>query len=160
MLHLADKYKEDISIVFKPHPLLMTKLYQVWGQERTDDYYARWAYGKNTQLVTGDYISLFINSDAMIHDCGSFTIEYLYTKKPVMYLINDEHHSDQLNEFDKMAFNLHYKGRCEDDIESFINNVIKGIDKMKNERLKFYDDYLIPPNGTSASDNIIHAILG
>lgn len=160
MLLLADRYKEDISIVFKPHPLLMTKLYQVWGQERTDDYYSRWAYGKNTQLVTGDYISLFINSDAMIHDCGSFTIEYLYTKKPVMYLINDEHHSDQLNEFDKMAFNLHYKGRCEDDIESFINNVIEGIDEMKNERLDFYKDYLLPPDGTSASDNIINAILG
>ena len=31
---------------------------------------------------------------------------------------------------------------------------------MKEERDKFYNDYLLAPDGNSASDNIINAILG
>lgn len=160
MINLAEKYKEYIQIAFKPHPILLTKLYCIWGKEKTDDYYAKWANGENTQLVLGDYVPLFMYSDAMIHDCGSFTVEYHYTKKPVMYLTKDEHHAEGLNDFGKMAFDLHYKGRCEEDIEAFINDVIEGRDEMKVAREKFYNDYLLPPDGNSASDNIIKAILG
>ena len=160
ILSLAEKYKKDIQVAFKPHPVLLTKLYKIWGKEKADDYYAKWANGDNTQLVLGDYVPLFLYSDAMIHDCGSFTVEYHYTKKPVMYLTKDEHHADGLNEFGRMAFDLHYKGRCEEDIEDFIINIIEGKDEMKEARVQFYDKYLLPPDGISASDNIIKAILG
>jgi CDP-glycerol glycerophosphotransferase (TagB/SpsB family) len=160
MINLANKYKDNIQIAFKPHPLLLTKLYKVWGKKKTDDYYAQWVNGENTQLVLGDYVSLFMLSDALVHDCSSFTVEYHYTRKPVMYLTKDEHHADGLNDFGKMAFDLHYKGSCEEDIEAFINDVIEGRDEMKEKRKKFYNDYLLPPNGNSASENIIKAILG
>lgn len=159
MLEIADKYKDKIQIAFKPHPLLLTKLYEIWGKEKTDNYYSLWENGENTQLVLGDYVPLFLYSDAMIHDCGSFQVEYHYTKKPVMYLTKDEHHADGLNDFGKMAFDLHYKGRSEKDIEAFINNVIGEKDDMKEVREKFYNDYLLPPDGNSASENIIKAIL-
>ena len=160
MFSLALKYKDKIQMAFKPHPVLLTKLYNVWGKEKTDNYYCLWEKGENTQLILGDYVPLFIHSDALIHDCGSFTVEYHYTKNPVMYLLKDEKHSEELNEFGKMAFDLHYKGRNFNDIESFINNVIAGVDPMKEERDKFYNDYLLAPDGNSASDNIINAILG
>lgn len=160
MFSLALKFKDDIQIAFKPHPVLLTKLYNVWGKEKTDNYYSLWEKGENTQLVLGDYVPLFFHSDAMIHDCGSFTVEYHYTRNPVMYLLKDDNHSEELNEFGKMAFNLHYKGRNVDDIETFIKNVIAEVDPMKEERDKFYNDYLRAPEGNSASDNIINAILG
>ena len=76
-----------------------------------------------------------------------------------MYLTKNEHHADGLNTFGKMAFDLHYKGKCEEDIELFINNVIEGKDEMKEARERFYQDYLLPPDGHSASENIIEAIL-
>ena len=158
MLSLAEKYKNDIQIAFKPHPLLLTKLYHIWGKEKTDHYYSQWENGENTQVVLGDYVPLFLYSDAMIHDCASFTIEYHYTKKPVMYLIKDEHHADDLNEFGKMAFDLHYKGRCVEDVENFIKDVIAGRDEKEKDREIFYQDYLLPPDGNTASDNIIKAI--
>lgn len=160
MLSLANKYKDEVQIAFKPHPVLLSKLYKVWGKEKTDIYYSLWEQGANTQLVLGDYIPLFKYSDALIHDCGSFTVEYHYTKKPVMYLLKDEYHAEGLNDFGRMAFNLHYKGRNVDDIETFIKNVIAEVDPIKEERDKFYNDYLRAPEGNSASDNIINAILG
>ena len=55
---------------------------------------------------------------------------------------------------------MHYKGKDESDIETFIKNVIEGKDEMKDARVKFYNDYLLPPNGQSPSENIIKAILG
>ena len=160
MLETAEKYKDYIQIAFKPHPVLLTKLYDLWGKEVTDKYYSQWESGENTQLEVGDYISLFMHSDAMIHDCSSFTIEYHYTKKPVMYLIKDENHAKGLNEFGKLDFKLHYKGKNENDIETFIQNVINGKDELREARIRFYNDYLLPPNGKSPSENIINAILG
>lgn len=160
MLYIADKYKGCIQVAFKPHPILITKLYEIWGKEKADAYYNKWRNGDNTQLELGEYIGLFMYSDAMIHDCGTFIIEYHYTHNPVLYLLNGTDHYKDLNEFGAMAFDLHYKGRCKEDIETFINKVIEGRDEMKEAREKFYNDYLLPPDGYSATDNIIKAILG
>ena len=160
MLQLAERYRDVVQIAFKPHPVLLPKLYEVWGKERTDSYYARWAEGENTQLEQGEYVSLFMHSDALIHDCGSFTVAYHYTRKPVLYLMKDGGHDDQLNDFGKRAFDLHYKGWCKDDIETFIIKVLDGKDSMKDARERFYNDLLLPRGGNSASESIMKAILG
>ena len=162
MLNLAEKYQEEVQFAFKPHPLLRVYLNDYWGKDRTDDYFDRWQNMPNTQVEAGQYIDLFMNSDAMIHDCSSFTNEYMYTRNPVMYLIRGsvEEHCSQLNTHTVKAFNLHYFGRIAADIESFIVDVINGIDPYKESREQYYKDYLSPINGKSSCDNIIDAILG
>lgn len=160
MLILADKYADQIQIAFKPHPLLKNRLLTIWDEEKIDAYYHEWEIRENTQLELGEYISLFMNSDALIHDCSSFTIEYHYTKNPVLYLEKDIHHQDNLNSFAHKAYELHYKGHCEKDIEQFILNVINNEDPLKEKRIDYYNNFLMPPNGKSACENIIDAILG
>lgn len=160
MLELAKKYKDSVQWAFKPHPLLYKNLTQIWGKERTDAYYKEWQTLPNTQLESGKYEALFKYSDAMIHDCGSFTIEYLYMHNPILYLIKDEHHTDNLNEFAKKAFNLHYKAANKAEIEDFILNVINGNDEKMEQREQFFKEYLLPPNGKSACENILNSILG
>lgn len=163
MLVIAEKYKDKVQFAFKPHPFLYTKLKDFWGEEKTAEYYKRWEDMENTQLVDGAYQSLFKYSDALIHDCSSFTIEYCFTKKPAMYLVKPEQeveHRTKLNRFAQKAFDLHKHGVTKEDIEEFILSVIDGDDAMKSEREKYYNDYLLPPNGKTASENIINAILG
>lgn len=161
MIELAEKYKNDITIAFKPHNVLYHNLVKIWGETRTNDYYNKWNSMPNTQLVTGKYVDLFKYSDAMIHDCGAFKIEYLYTCKPVMYLTNSiEEQTHNLNDFAKKAFNLHYVGMQKLDIENFIINIINGNDPKAEDRRIFYRRELCPPNNTSACDNIINSILG
>lgn len=160
MLHLAKKYKDQIQWAFKPHPYLYTKLVQTWGKEKTDSYYNEWATLSNTQLEKGEYIGLFKHSDAMIHDCGSFTIEYHYTHNPVLYLDNGDNHTSNLNEFACRAYELHYKAKSKEDIENFIKNVLKEIDPLCSDRNNFFNTFLLPPNGKTACQNIIDAILG
>lgn len=158
---LSKKYKEVIQFAFKPHPLLRDTLYNCpgWGKQKTDAYYAFWAESSNCIFADGDYVDLFLTSDAMIHDCASFTVEYLFTGNPVMYLTK-ENHDATLNAFGKNAFDCHYMGRGNEDIEKFIASVvIRGVDPMKDKRLNFLNGNLLPPNGKTAAQNMIDEIL-
>lgn len=160
MLELAEKYKDEVCFAFKPHPILYKNLLELWGKERTDSYYNRWRFLENCQLETGSYVGLFMHSDAMIHDCCSFTIEYHYTKNPVLYLIKDEHHADNLGILSRTAFDLHYKAKTRNGIERFVQDVIHDVDPLKNKREEFFNETLMPPYGKTACKNIINSILG
>ena len=160
MPELANKYKDQVQWAFKPHPRLKPKLYHHpdWGKEKTDDYYDTWDNLRNGQLEEGNYVDLFLTSDAMIHDSGSFLIEYLYVNKPVLRTNRDDSITDRLNKFGVMAYNVHYHARTEEDIEDFVKNVIAGNDEMREAREQFKQKYLLPPNNQSASKNIFDEI--
>jgi CDP-glycerol glycerophosphotransferase (TagB/SpsB family) len=157
MLQLARDYQDKVEFVFKPHPGLKPKLYDLdgWGKERTDNYYSEWASMPNTTLGEGSYEGLFRSSDAMIHDSSSFTVEYLYTGKPVMYMSKADH-LDYMNSFGKVCYDMHYKGFSIDDVRSFIDNVvIGGKDIMMEKRESFVKNCLRMSNGCGRTADII-----
>lgn len=157
MLEMVDKYCDSVDFVFKPHPLLREKLYIKWGKKKTDEYYNKWSTKCNSSLNEGDYIDLFNNSSAMIHDSASFIAEYLYTNKPVMRTLNGEDIELMYNEFGLKCISNHYLSYNEKDIEQFIQNVINDIDPLKEQRTKFVNEVLMPKG--SPSQNIIDDIL-
>lgn len=161
MPKLAEKYRDEIEIVFKPHPVLKSSLYtdERWGKERTDAYYAQWANGENTAFVDGAYVGLFLSSDAMIHDCHSFTVEYLAVNKPAMFLDSGKT-DNQLNGAGKEARACYYKGYSAKDIERFICDVVLGgKDELNEKRAAFAKEYIEAPNGKLAAENIIDDLL-
>ena len=162
MLDIAKKYKDKIQIVFKPHPRLMTELYAHpdWGKEKTDAFYKLWETMPNTKVETGNYIDLFMTSDAMIHDCGSFSVEYLYSKNPVMFMTNgEEEYRKELNGLGNGALDQHYIGTDTDAIYHFLDDIVIGEnDTMKEQRNKFVNDILLPPNGKSVVENTMDII--
>lgn len=162
MLELVDKYQNEVQFVFKPHPRLKTELYnnRTWGIEKTDAYYEQWKNRSNCQLEEGLFIDLFMTSDAMIHDSGSFSVEYHYTQKPVMFISEDlSKFCSALCEFGNKAMDMHYFGFGRDDIERFIEDVvIRGNDTMRDERKSFYNEYLLPPNNRTVAENILQVI--
>lgn len=160
MLDMAERYSDKIQLAFKPHPLLKGNLRECWDEKRIDDYYSRWEQLENGQLELGGYKGLFMHSDAMIHDCSSFTIEYLYTGNPVMYLVKNADHDANQNAFASAAYNLHQHGNKESDVTEFVENVIAGKNPREAEQKDFYRKSLLPPNGNTACENIINAILG
>lgn len=161
MLELAEKYKDKVQFVFKPHPLLKNNLYQhpVWGKDRTDAYYETWANGENMAIAEGEYIDLFNSSDAMINDSASFTFEYLYMNKPCLFLSNYDRQKDA-NVAALKAYDSWYHATTETEIEKFIEDVvIAGKDMMKDKRKAFYEEVLLPPNGKSVAENILDDIV-
>lgn len=159
MLELAEKYRDSIQFVFKPHQVLKFKLQQLWGLEKTEAYYQKWDSLENTQLVNDGYVDLFLTSDALIHDCGSFTTEYLFVRKPVMYLCSENDMTGKFNEFGINAFNCHYRGKTGEDIEKFLKEVVlEGKDPMKQQRDQFFEDYLKPKDGLLPSQKILKVL--
>lgn len=159
MPQIAQKYSDKIQFCFKPHPMLITKLYKIWGKEKTNAYYELWKNMPNTQYENGEYIDLFMTSDAMIHDCDSFRFEYLFTEKPVAYVKKDKYRNEPIG-ISKTAFDLHYNTNTKEKIEDFLVNVVlDGNDCLLEKRKEFKQKYLMPPNGKTASENIYNEII-
>ncbi|SHF43342.1 CDP-Glycerol:Poly(glycerophosphate) glycerophosphotransferase [Mariniphaga anaerophila] len=161
MFDLAARYQNQIQIAFKPHPILRSKLSlnEVWGKEKTETYFQKWANLPNGQLNEGEYIDLFATSDGMINDSSAFVIEYLYTGKPMMFLEKDKDVAKRMNNIGEMALNKLYIGKHKNDIELFINNVIiKECDTKQNERIQFFQSKISPSNNLTASENIYNHI--
>ncbi len=159
MLELAKKYEDTVQFAFKPHPVLKFKLINIWGKEKTEAYYKKWEEMENTQLEQGYYMDLFKTSDALIHDCASFTVEYLYTKKPTLFMVRDQQALSHWNIFGEKCFDMHYHAHDMDEIEHFITNVVIGEqDTMREKREKFFFDYLYPKDGVMPSQKIINIL--
>ena len=159
MLRLAKKYENEVQFAFKPHQTLKFKLELLWGKEKTYDYYHKWEIMSNGQLEESEYIDLFIHSDAMIHDSGAFTTEYLFVHKPVMYLVKNNNIRKQFNAFGLKSFDQHYQGHSVENIEEFIQEVvIKGNDPMKDQRERFFEKQLKNKDGILPSQKILRVI--
>lgn len=163
MKDFAIKYKDIVQIAFKPHPRLKTELYEhpLWGKTKTDQYYEFWSTIENGQLEEGDYWGLFYYSDAMIHDCGSFSAEYLYVNKPCIFTTKDVDSTiSDLNTFGKECINLHYIGDSIETVDKLLKDIILyDKDPYKNKRSKFIEDILLPHKDISCSTVIYNNIL-
>lgn len=163
MLDIADKYSDKIQFVFKPHPRLFSELckHADWGIEKAQHYYNEWRLRENTQLESGEFVDLFMTSDAMIHDSGSFCVEYHYSGNPVMYVAqNFEEQVTEKGEFGQLAMRKHYVGQSAKDVIRFIEEVVLGgNDPMRVEREEFVKQYLNPSYGKTVVENTMDVLL-
>lgn len=145
-LELYAKYP-NIDFIFRPHPLLFVALADekisqkyFWGREKINDYLSKTCSFANVKYQEGgDYFETFVNSSGIIHDCGSFTAEYLYTDNPCCYMLKNKDLNDKnFSSFGKEVLKHYYQAFNERDIVDFIDNVIiKGDDDKKSARVKF-----------------------
>ena len=112
-------------------------------------------------MKDGEFIDLFMTSDAMIHDSGSFCVEYHYSGNPVMYIAKDfEEQVAEKGEFGQLAMRQHYVGRNKEDIIRFIEEVVlQDNDPMRDARRRFVEQYLIPPYGKTVTENTMDVLL-
>lgn len=160
-IKILKEYKDEIIVCFKPHPILKNRLYnhKDWGKKKTDKYYHFWETNENSILNESEYIDLFLTSDAIINDSGSFLAEYLYINKPNLFMVRSSLVLNRFNEFGKKCLEVTYKSYNEEGLISFIEEqVLEGEDPLQSEREKFISNYLIPPNDQSASENIVNYI--
>jgi hypothetical protein len=135
--------RETLTWSFKPHPILKSKLYinEQWGREKTDDYYNFWKNQHNSQLDEGEYIDLFRQSDAMILDSASFTAEYIFTKKPMLYLMNDNTRKS-VSKFGNECLDMATEAWNEQDIKRFIDNLHLNKESKQDKKNIFINEYL------------------
>lgn len=143
MLELAKKYYDQIEIAFKPHPHLYANLVQVWGEEKAKKYYDTWRELGNGFLYEEQALPLLKTSDAMIHDCGAFVMDYMMTGKPCLYLLLNGEFSVDIIQPAREALDAHYQARNMDEIEDFMRMIIDGTEDIKqSERLRVQDKWI------------------
>ena len=158
------KSHPEISWVVKPHPNLAFRAidHKIFPSvEAFENYLQKWNDLPNAQVYTGAYYqAIFATSDGMIHDCGSFTAEYQYVDKPMIYLTRK---GTVFNELGTEIFKASYlvDGKDFDAIAAMIQRVfIEGDDYKAADRKKIFDRYLNYPktNGLPASEFIYKSI--
>lgn len=154
MIQLAKKYEDEVQFIFRPHPELAKKLdfcVSGWNEQKRKEYYSVWENMPNTQIELGDYIDMFLTSDALIQDCGSFTAEYLATGKPMLFMEANKEVIAGWNECGKAIASHLYLSDKGAGVEDFIQNVvIAGQDSMLEQRLKFIENYIRPKSGNAS----------
>ena len=148
------KQHSEFNWIFKPHPALKSYLKNKhhWNDERIEKYWNDWS---KIGLVyeTGDYLDLFMQSKAMITDCGSFKTEYFMTQKPQIYLksknpVPNNPSVEKINQTSYKAENI------EELSEIFKELLENNNDYKMQERLDLYKEFGYENNYTAL--NIIN----
>lgn len=164
MVEVAQKYKDELQIAFKPHPALAASLLEKvhWTEKEIQDYIDLWKTMPNTQYENGSWIDLFLTSDAMILDSIGFMAEYSQTKKPACVLYREKEHGVREKRFNKCGeeiYNKLYHAKNTKEVIEFIDNVvIHENDVMKDERIDYILKQYSPPGNGSAAQNIYEQI--
>lgn len=165
-LYLAQKYCNEVSFVFKPHPNLRLravtdKVFESY--EAYDAYLAEWDSLPNAKVVQeSGYLAYFDTSDGMILDSASFLAEYKYVHKPLLFLRTKR---QAFNPLGQILLEGDYTANGEDyaEIEKFLQEVIiDGNDVFSDKRQRVFEDELdyMKQRECSASEYIYRDISG
>lgn len=160
------KIFSEIDFCFRPHPLLVHNLQsdKAWGMRKTAEWLASMSSMQNVEMqYGGDFLQTFLDSDALIHDCGSFIADYLFTGKPCCYMFPEKPFTnDQYNQFGHDCLDAHYPAFNQNDILNFINDVVlQGNDHLLAKRKSLFDriKFNYPHNSETIVQNIKNEIL-
>lgn len=134
----------QIDFIFRPHPLLFTNMVNAgfWTKDEVLEYIRKIQNNGMFYSVGGDYLDIFVNSDALIHDCSSFVVEYLFTGKPCCFMAKNNYRKIFSN-LGKSCLKNYYLAFNTRQITDFIQDVIiNGHDNLKNKREKYAKKYL------------------
>ncbi|MDP2101888.1 MAG: glycosyltransferase 61 family protein [Methylotenera sp.] len=141
--------RQDVFFIIRPHPLFFKEMLRqsFWGSD--DEVAFRKLCNQQANLwldEAADYTEAFVASNAIMTDAGSFLLEYLPTKKPILYL----HHPEGfgLND-DADLVDHYYRANSPDDIPDYIDMVSKGLDPMKDERVNVTEEFLFGLDGAT-----------
>ena len=140
MLEYAKSHPE-INWAFKPHPRLRSELVRknVWTQEEVDAYYAEWER-IGQACYTSDYVELFMDSKAMITDCGSFLTEYPCTGKPLIHMVPGKLPARPNPALEKL-YDMFYRAHDRAELEKWLDKIIlHDEDPRKEDRLRCVEE--------------------
>ncbi len=156
----------QIDFIFRPHPQLFETLKKYISVEDIDKWLKEFLLNENvTYSIEGDYITLLANSDALIHDCGSFVAEYLYFNKPCAYIYRKgvDYKAMQLK-LGLQCLDEYYPINDETDWFHFIEDVVlDGKDVRKKRRETFSKKRIMVnyPNATQVIyNNLVEEFVG
>ena len=95
------KFNKNIAIFLSIMMFVVLAREDMWGKEKVEEYIEKINAIPNMEYQEGgEYFETFAKSSALIHDCGSFMAEYLYTKNPQCFTLESKKVIDREFSFD------------------------------------------------------------
>ncbi|WPU65818.1 CDP-glycerol glycerophosphotransferase family protein [Peredibacter starrii] len=151
-----------IKLIFRPHPFLFRALVEGkhFTEEQLNEFIKEWSDLPNTEIDKNpNYFEVFVRTDILVTDNGSFLGEYLLTGKPIIYTHNYKSDSFNLNDYGVQLTKFHYVARNVNQLEELINDIfLCGHDYLKEKRVENSKN-LIHSSGEKAGDLIVRNII-
>lgn len=138
--------RKDIALIWRPHPMTET-IFKIYLPQ----YASFWKELKdivnqsdNMLLdVNPSYQMAFQYSDALISDWSSLLVQYMMTKKPILWLRKENISEDYLsNSKFLVRMDCLEQATSIEDIYEFVNRITKGIDLNRDSRLNVLQEDL------------------
>jgi hypothetical protein len=140
---------QHLALILRPHPLFFPRMRNegIFSEQQELEFRANIDNYPNVILdENSDYHASFNLSDALMTDAGSFLMEYLPTKKPILYLENSN--GPGLNEEGSIV-ETYYTGRNLADINQFFEMITNDQDPLQVKRLSQINEFLYKVDGKS-----------
>ena len=141
---------DDFSFVFRPHPFAFNNYVStgLMSQEKADGYISRLSSSKNSIYDKHDlYLNSFNESDVLITDVSSIIAEYMFLGKPIIFCHNEK--EEICNEVFEQYSPFFYHANNFEDIKKILSDLKSGIDPLKEEREKAFNEFKSSFKGTS-----------
>jgi len=153
ILELIQK-NPDVVFIFRPHPLMLGALINnnFMTEKEVEELQRKIENIPNIIWDTNaTYYNAFDAADAIIADGTTFSLEFLYTKKPILLTPRNMSAFYQY----KDMLESYYIVNSEKDIENFIEIIRKGKDPLYKKRMELYDKTFFVPETGTVGENIM-----
>jgi CDP-glycerol glycerophosphotransferase (TagB/SpsB family) len=143
----------ELVLLWRPHPHFFNSLVNggVMTPGQVEALIARVMNSENIILdQTPDYLSAFSVADALISDASSFLVEFLLTRKPVLYTYNE---SSQSIVHESLLPAL-YQASTWEGVERFLQVLLGGSDDKLDERQKVIERFM-PNSGRHVGELVM-----
>lgn len=155
--------RNDLFLIVRPHPLLYKNIAALPNGERILDHFLNRVRKMENVFIdqSNYYLDVFKVSDGLISDASSLLLEYLPTKKPILYTCKIG--GGPLNDDGNELIQYLYQGITKNHIDNFIDMVAMGKDIMYQIRTSQIVKFLYIMDGKAGrriKDDIINSCIG
>ncbi|MBE6880782.1 MAG: glycosyltransferase [Ruminococcaceae bacterium] len=147
----------DIAFIMRPHPLMFGALVNngVLTEEELELMIDRIKNSGNILLDDGaSYHNAFNAADAIITDGTTFSIEFLYTKKPIMLTPRN---MEGFYLYEQMM-ESYYIATDTESVSNYINMIRNDEDPLCEKRIDLYNKTFYIPEDITVGENIINNV--
>lgn len=150
----------EASVIFRPHPLLLGKLVQLWGLHRAQSYWVAWREALSGRISEAEHqAEVFAESDAIIHDSITFMGEWLLVGRPAAFLMrSDIDPRERLNDLGREFLRGHHLVHDAEDLEEFIKLIRCGADPLAATQQELAAAHLPSPRFGSVGQAVVQDI--
>ena len=156
ILQTAMEHK-DMFFIIRPHPMMVGALVNngVYTQAQMDRLMEKISRAENILWdSSSSYLPAFYAADAIITDGTTFSLEFLYTKKPILLTPRN---MESFYQYEDMLESYYIVNRRQD-IGSFIEMIRAGEDPLKEKRLAMYEKTFYIPKDCTVGQNIMKQV--